>query len=111
MNAEYPALDIEQRVQGARIDVGETAHCETCDARMHEGQPVTVLARRRSDGRWDIEQVFGPWCAPEDLSEHRRRDGEAVALVEGELAVVLSDQQSWLMLVRPDVLDWIDAEN
>jgi hypothetical protein len=101
------AVDVAESIQGTRVDVGETAHCAGCDARMHEGHPITVVARHRSSG-WDIEVVFGPQCAPTDLSEYQSRAGEAVALVEGELGIVMGRHQSWLLLVRPDVLEWIE---
>jgi len=107
MSARYD-VDVEQHLRGARIDTGESACCRTCAGRMYEGQPVTVVARLRSTGRWDVEAVFGPHCAPTDLSEYRRRDGEGVALVEGELAIVMGRQQSWVMLAMPDVLELLE---
>jgi len=52
--------------------------------------------------------VFGLQCAPVSLEHHQPRLDEGVALVEAELAIVMGNQQSWLMLARPDVLDWIE---
>jgi hypothetical protein len=57
------AVDVAESIQGTRADVGETAHCAGCDARMHEGHPITVVARHRSSG-WDFEVVFGPSVRP-----------------------------------------------
>ena len=102
-------VTVEEALRGLRIDVGETTRATTTDQRLTEGHPVTVLARQRSDG-WDAERVWTPHAAPTDLERFERRDGEGLALVEGELAVVLSQQQAWLMLVRPDVLEWDSGE-
>jgi hypothetical protein len=88
MTARY-AVDLEVALEGTRVDVGQRIHCDRCDGRFHEGAPITVVARLRSTG-WDVEQVYGPQCAPETLGEYQRRDGEGIALVEAELAVVLS---------------------
>jgi len=73
-------VDVATALEGARVDVGEAVHCDGCDGRFHEGAPVTVIARTRSDG-WDVEAVFGPQCAPDNLNA-KRRDGESVALAE-----------------------------
>jgi hypothetical protein len=97
-------------LEGARVDVGEAVHCADCDGRFHEGAPVTVIARLRSTG-WDVEEVFGPQCAPSDLGEYSRRDGEAIVLAECELASVMSRQQSWLAVTRADVLEWIEPRD
>jgi len=101
-------VDVAEGLQGTRIDADESTCCETCGARMFESQPVTAVARLRLTGRWDIEEVYGPWCAPESLENYKPRDGEGVALVEGELGIVMERQQSWLMLATPDVLEWIE---
>jgi hypothetical protein len=99
------AVDVETALQGARVDVGEAAWCADADAPIYEGAPITVLARTRTEG-WDIERV---WCAHHALTEldAEPRDGEGIALAEGELVVVLDDQQAWTAIVRPDVLEWI----
>jgi hypothetical protein len=98
-------VDLEVALEGCRVDVGQRIHRDRCDGRFHEGAPVTVVARLRSTG-WDVERVYGPQCAPETLDEYRSRDGEGIALVEAELAIVMARQQSWLSLTRADVLEW-----
>ena len=103
-------IDVEQSLQGTRVDVGESVRCDNSHARLHEGHPVTVVARLRKSGRWDIEDVYSAVDAPTTLDAYERRDGEARALAEGELAVVLQHQQSWLMLATPDVLEWVPSE-
>ena len=97
-------VDVSTALAGTRVDVGESVHCAECDGRFHEGAPVTIVARTRTGG-WDVEQVFGPHCAPAEL-EADRRDGEGLALAEAELAVVLSGQQAWMMVTEVDVLEW-----
>ena len=97
-------VDVATALEGARVDVGEAVHCADCDGRFHEGAPVTVIARTRSGG-WDVEAVFGPHCAPDDLDADRR-DGEGTVLAEAELVVTMGRQQSWLALTRVDVLEW-----
>jgi hypothetical protein len=99
------SADVETVLQGTKVDVGEAVHCDGCDGRFHEGAPVSVVARLWSTG-WDVEEAFGPQCAPSDLSEYQPRDGEGIALVEAELAIVMARQQSWLSLTRADVLEW-----
>ena len=96
-------VTLEEALRGLRIDVGETTRATTTDQRLTEGHPVTVLARQRSGG-WDADRVWTPHGAPVALEGFDARNGDGLPLVEGELAVVLSQQQSWLMLVRPDVL-------
>jgi len=97
-------VDVATALEGTRVDVGEAVHCADCDGRFHEGAPVTVIARTRSDG-WDVEAVFGPQCAPDAL-DAKRRDGEGIVLAEAELVVAMGRQQSWLALTRVDVLEW-----
>jgi hypothetical protein len=98
------AVDVRTALQGTKVDVGEAVHCHSCDGRFYEVAPVTVVARTRSEG-WDIETIYGPYCAPTEL-DIERRDGEGIALVEAELAVVLSGQQAWMIITRIDVLEW-----
>lgn len=105
MSAKY-TVDVEVALQGARIDVGETLWCDDCLGELHEGAPVTIVARTRSDG-WDVERV---WCArhgPTEL-DAEPRDGEGIALAEGTAILALDDQQVWVTFVRPDVLEWIE---
>jgi hypothetical protein len=99
-------VDIETGLQGIQLDVGESVRCETSETAMYEGQPITVLARLRSTGRWDVEAVFAPSHAPATLDGIMRRDGEGLALAEGRVGVVLSDQQAWTTIIAPEVVAW-----
>ena len=103
-------VDIATALQGTQLDVGEAIQCSISGQQLYEGHPITVLVRLRSTGRWDVEAVYAPSDAPKDLEGVTRRAGEGLALAEGRVGVVLSDQQAWTTIVAPTVVEWQGPE-
>lgn len=108
MSTDIPrfCVDIPTALQGTQLDVGESVRCATSGRQLYEGHPITVLARLRSTGRWDIEAVYAHSHAPQDLAAVTRRSGEGLVLAEGRVGIVLSDQHPWITIVAPAVVKW-----
>ncbi|WP_408960156.1 hypothetical protein [Natrinema sp. 74] len=94
---------LETRFSGKQIAAGETAPCHHCDARLHEGHPITAHAYRHSDEpAYTIAAVYCAGCAPTDLMETTR--GRDDVLLEADLGLAMAGQTHWTILVEPTIV-------
>jgi hypothetical protein len=110
MRERLDRVAIEEALCGRELPEGQPEHCRRCGGELYEGQSATLrVTRTTGETRWEIVAIWCPVCAPHELEASTL--GAEDALVEIEIAMGQLHPDSWLLAVRPDVIDMTGARD
>ena len=94
-------LAIERAVEGVELPMDSPIVCDSCHARLREGQPIAVGVTRHYGGVYRIRKLWCVVCAPTPSESGADR------LVEGDVGIVTDTQaqRHYPVVVRATVVE------